>query len=226
MEPNEAEMEALLQFAPMQSSVDEGFWHRLSSLKLNKLGIDDSPIPLFGFYAPCSHSQVSNHLTVLAESLPSELSEASLIPEPSRGNRNRCSVPGILYNTNTVESFHALDKSDLLKKEAAKIWDDILTGKAVEDCSVLSTFLVISFADLKKWTFNYWFAFPALMLDPPATVVNLKPASQWFSAAEAESLSAACNEWRSSKSKTGIDLLISFPQTSGAISLVRSVVFS
>lgn len=74
-----------------------------------------------GFYAPCSHSQVSNYLTVLSESLPSELSEASLIPEPSRGNRNRCSVPGILYNTNTVESFHALDKLDLLKKEAAKV---------------------------------------------------------------------------------------------------------
>jgi len=152
-------MEALLQFAPMQSSVDEGFWHRLSSLKLNKLGIDDSPIPLFGpfslpfyeslyasilfsiifssafgfvhliecsdlilgFYAPCSHSQVSNHLTVLAESLPSDLSDAPLLPEPTRGNRNRCSVPGILYNTNTVESFHALDKHNLLKKEAAKV---------------------------------------------------------------------------------------------------------
>lgn len=43
-------MEPLLQFAPMQSSVDEGFWHRLSSLKLNKLGIDDSPIHIFGSY--------------------------------------------------------------------------------------------------------------------------------------------------------------------------------
>lgn len=200
--------EALLQFAPMQSSVDEGFWHRLSSLKLNKLGIDDSPIHIFGFYAPCSHSQVSNHLTVLAESLPSELSEASLIPEPSRGNRNRCSVPGILYNTNTVESFHALDKHSLLKKGAAKIWDDIISGKAVEDCSLLSRFLVISFADLKKWTFNYWFAFPALMLDPPATVVNLKPASHWFSVAEAESLSAACNEWRSSKSTADVPFFL------------------
>ncbi|KAK7404257.1 hypothetical protein VNO78_05000 [Psophocarpus tetragonolobus] len=201
-------MEALLQFAPMQSSVDEGFWHRLSSLKLNKLGIDDSPILICGFYAPCSHSQVSNHLTLLAESLASDSSETPLIPEPSRGNRNRSPIPGILYNTNTVESFHALDKHQLFNKEAAKIWDDILTGKAVEDCSLLSRFLVISFADLKNWTFNYWFAFPALMLHPPATVLNLKPASHWFTVPEAESLSAACNQWRSSKSTADVPFFL------------------
>ncbi|KAJ6738276.1 hypothetical protein OIU74_003264 [Salix koriyanagi] len=58
----------ILQFVPFNSLADEGFWHRLSSLKLNKYGIDDSPIPITGFYAPCSHSQVSNHLTLLAES--------------------------------------------------------------------------------------------------------------------------------------------------------------
>lgn len=74
-----------------------------------------------GFYAPCSHSQVSNHLTLLVESLPSESSESLLAPDSSRGNRNRCSVPGILYNTNTVESFHALDKQKLLKAEARKV---------------------------------------------------------------------------------------------------------
>ncbi|KAK7258209.1 hypothetical protein RIF29_32733 [Crotalaria pallida] len=204
----EKKKEPLLQFAPFQSSVDEGFWHRLSSLKLNKLGIDDSPLPLFGFYAPCSHSQVSNHLTLIAESLPSELSDASLTPQTSIGNRNRCSVPGILYNTNTVESFHALDKQKLLKEVAGKIWDDILTGKAVEDCSVLSRFLLISFADLKRWSFHYWFSFPALMLDPPATVVNLRPASQWLSTAEADSLAAACNEWRSSKSTADVPFFL------------------
>ncbi|KAF7840322.1 ubiquitin-like modifier-activating enzyme atg7 [Senna tora] len=195
---------SLLQFAPMQSLVDEGFWHRLSSLKLNKLGIDDSPIPINGFYAPCSRSQVSNHLTLLVESLPSEASESLLASDTSRGNRNRCSVPGILYNTNTVESFHALDKQNLLKAEARKIWDDIQTGKAVEDCAVLSRFLLISFADLKKWTFHYWFAFPALMLDPPATVNYLRPASKWLSKEEAESLSAACNEWRSTRSTADV----------------------
>lgn len=39
---------SMLKFAPFKSSVDEGFWHRLSSLKLNKFGIDDSPIPITG----------------------------------------------------------------------------------------------------------------------------------------------------------------------------------
>ncbi|WJZ96520.1 hypothetical protein VitviT2T_015198 [Vitis vinifera] len=199
---------AVLQFAPFQSSVDEGFWHRLSSLKLNKLGIDDSPISITGFYAPCSHSQVSNHLTLLAESLPPEPSEQSSTPPISRGNRNRCSVPGILYNTNTLESFHALDKQSLLKAEAEKIWNDIHSGRAEEDCSVLSRFLLISFADLKKWSFHYWFAFPALVLDPPATLVDLKPASQWFSLEEAESVSAACNEWRNSSSTADVPFFL------------------
>jgi hypothetical protein len=40
--------ESIVVFAQFQSVVDEGFWHRLSSLKLNKLGIDDSPIPITG----------------------------------------------------------------------------------------------------------------------------------------------------------------------------------
>ncbi|KAI9085501.1 hypothetical protein K1719_032568 [Acacia pycnantha] len=174
----------LLQFAPMQSLVDEGFWHRLSSLKLNKLGIDDSPIPINGFCAPCSHSQISNHLTLLAESLPCESSESLLAPDTSRGNRNKCSVPGILYNTNTVESFHALDKQNLLKAEASKIWEDIQTGKAVEDPAILSRFLLISFADLKKWTFHYCFS-----------VVEQR---------RGRILSTACNEWRNSRSTADV----------------------
>lgn len=192
------ESRSILQFAPFQSSVDEGFWHRLSSLKLDKLGIDDSPIPITGFYAPCSHPQVSNHLTLLAESLPSDSCQQSSVPASSRGNRNRCPVPGILYNTNTLESFYALDKQSLLKAEARKIWEDIHSGKAAEDSALLSRFLLISFADLKKWSFHYWFAFPALVLDPPATLVDLRSAAQWFNLEEAESVAAACNEWRNS----------------------------
>ncbi|GMP72200.1 hypothetical protein CsSME_00030309 [Camellia sinensis var. sinensis] len=41
---------SVLQFAPFQSAVDERFWHRLSSLKLNLFGSDDSPLSITGIY--------------------------------------------------------------------------------------------------------------------------------------------------------------------------------
>ncbi|KAI4304413.1 hypothetical protein MLD38_039927 [Melastoma candidum] len=169
----------ILQFAPFQNQVDEGFWHRLSSLKPNKLGIDDSPIPITGYYAPCSHAQLSNHLSLLSESLPPELSELA-----------------------------TLQPSTSMSVEAFEIWDDIHSGKAVEDSTVLSRFLVISFADLKRWSFYYWFAFPALVLEPAATLINIKPALQWLSTVEAESLSTSCNEWRNSSLTADVPLFL------------------
>ncbi|KAL9250109.1 Ubiquitin-like modifier-activating enzyme atg7-like protein, partial [Drosera capensis] len=200
---SESEMEAategevsgssILAFALFQSSIDEGFWHRLSSLKLNQWGTDESPVPITGFYAPCKHRQISNHLTLLSESLPAENGEQTFVH-----NRNRCAVPGILYNANKIEGFRALDRQLLLMAEAQKIWDDIHSGAAEKDPVLLSRFLLVTFADLKRWNFHYWFAFPALILHPPATVVNLKPAAKWFTPEEAESLSAACNQWRNS----------------------------
>lgn len=201
---NEKSERSILQFAPLQSSIDEGFWHRLSSLKLNQWGLDESAVPITGFFAPCSHPRVSNHLTLLSESLPSQTSEQSSSTMSTHTNRNRCAIPGTVYNMNTIEGFLGLDKQSLLKAEAEKILADIHAGRIEEDCTLLSRFLLISFADLKKWRFYYSLAFPALVLDPPATLVDLKPASECFSLKEAESLAAACNEWRSSSTTSGV----------------------
>nr|GFB67128.1 hypothetical protein [Tanacetum cinerariifolium] len=109
---------------------------------------------------------VTGYLTLLGESLPTEPSDDPLT-ETSRGNRNRCSSPGILYNTNTLEGFHALDKQGLLKSEAKKE-------------KQMRTVLCYR------------------VLDPPATLVDLRPASKWFTPEEAESVSTCCNEWRNS----------------------------
>ncbi|XP_022848052.1 ubiquitin-like modifier-activating enzyme atg7 isoform X2 [Olea europaea var. sylvestris] len=116
--------ETTLQFAPFQSAVEEGFWRSLSSLKLNKLWLDESPIPI---------------------------------------------------------------------------------------------------TDLIKWSFYYWFAFPALMLDPPATSVMLKPASHLFSLEEAESLAVACNEWHNLSSTTDIPFFLVSIDTN-SIATVRHLI--
>ncbi|KAG0456151.1 hypothetical protein HPP92_023939 [Vanilla planifolia] len=210
----------ILRFIAFQSSVDEGFWRRLSSLKLDTLGLDQSPIPIIGFYAPCSHAQVPMPLKLMAESFPNQPSEGSPSVQTSLGNRNRCPIPGTLYNTNTLESFHSIDKDALLKLEAKRIFDDIMSGKADEDCVLLSRFLLISFADLKRWTFRYWVGFPALSLEPPATLVNIQPASVAFSFEEAKSLSLACNEWRNSNLTSAVPFFLVYI-TSNAHAFIR-----
>lgn len=48
-----------------------------------------------------------------------------------------------------------------------QIWEAIQDGTIYSVPSLLSSFAIISFADLKKYRFTYWFAFPALHSDPP-----------------------------------------------------------
>ena len=39
-----------LQYAPFSSSLDAGFWHKLSQLKLDVFGLDDTEREIHGFY--------------------------------------------------------------------------------------------------------------------------------------------------------------------------------
>lgn len=88
-------------------------------------------------------------------------------------------VLGSLKNFNTIEDFKAADKAALFNAEAQKvwsfyistsyislipqIWDHILASR---DTSSLNRFLIIAFADLKKYKYYYWFAFPAFAAKP------------------------------------------------------------
>jgi ubiquitin-like modifier-activating enzyme ATG7 len=47
------------------------------------------------------------------------------------------------------------------------VWDAINDGSIYSCPSLLSSFVVLSFADLKSYKFSYWFAFPAIHSDPP-----------------------------------------------------------
>ena len=53
-----------------------------------------------------------------------------------------------------------------------KTWDAINDGTIYSCPSLLASFVVLSFADLKKYRFHYWFAFPAFVADPPWTAAE------------------------------------------------------
>lgn len=108
------------------------------------------------------------------------------------GVNRDCSVPagmtrakGYIKNVNTIEEFKNTDKSAMITDAGrqvrlqpaqmtlfvliltgAQIWEAIQDGTIYSVPSLLSSFAVLSFADLKKYRFTYWFAFPALHSDP------------------------------------------------------------
>jgi hypothetical protein len=70
--------------------------------------------------------------------------------------------------------------------QATKIWEQALSTR---DASVLTSFMLISFADLKKYKYYYWFAFPAFVAKPAWEIPNgLSPASDHFSSESASIL--------------------------------------
>lgn len=67
---------------------------------------------------------------------------------------------------NTIEDFKQTDKAAMLQTAGRQIWDAIKDGTIYSIPSLLSSLTILSFADLKKYRFTYWFAFPALHSDP------------------------------------------------------------
>ena len=57
-------------------------------------------------------------------------------------------------------------------KYILKIQNAVQTGQALKNPNELGSFLLLTFADLKKYKFYYWFGFPALMPSEPWTLLH------------------------------------------------------
>ena len=71
-------------------------------------------------------------------------------------------MTGIFKNFNTIEEF----KSTETKKEIFNSVVDSIIASFETDSPDLNPFLLVTFADLKKYVYHYWFAFPALVAKP------------------------------------------------------------
>jgi len=84
-------------------------------------------------------------------------------------------VHGIFKNFNTIEEFRATDpKKELFNQ----LTDSVSPCRArlslmlqilesfKTDSPNLNPFLLVTFADLKRYVYHYWFAFPALVSKP------------------------------------------------------------
>ena len=181
-----------LQFQPFSGAADASFWKELARLKVDRFGLSDAAVPLRGYWGVARRG--AEHLARLFVDGASFPDEAGALPAGGRAG-SECGAPGVLHNVNTAEDFKSFDKRALLAAQGERLWAALLPpaaaggdegagalSAAMLDPSQLAPFTLLTFADLKKHTFLYWFAFPAL---PPAAAAPLRLAAPLATAAEA-----------------------------------------
>ncbi|GAB7360791.1 hypothetical protein MBLNU230_g0778t1 [Neophaeotheca triangularis] len=167
---------APLLYAPWTSDVELAFYSTLASLKINHDKLDSSARKCLGLYqinhkdAPERSARMEIHGTALTTDeyvrLPLHSRRAKYISLASRSPGGYYRAEGIIRNFNTAEEFKSVDKAAFIEQAGRTIWDAINDGTIYSCPSLLASFAAICFADLKKYKFNYHFAFPALHSDP------------------------------------------------------------
>ncbi|KAJ3156593.1 Autophagy protein 7 [Geranomyces variabilis] len=193
---------SLLQFDPLASAVDPTFWHALSKKKIEVYRLSDAqqeisaqyqvPAPKHSRLAAAAPAAATPEVSVAAsKNVPAarlSFSARSFGDVSTTAASPSCTSPGVLRNTNTIEEFKMLDKAIALKEVTEQIWADINSGAAVNNPSLLTRFLLVTFADLKKYRFYYWFAFPALLPEEPVRVSRVVPIADVYSDAQIAAL--------------------------------------
>ena len=148
----------VLQFLPFSSSLDPGFWHELGKRKLEEYQLREDPVPIRGIYG--NYRMIQTPFLSLDYDAFDVQSQPPGLDFPS---------PGLLRNVNTIASFKKIDKKELLDSCGRLILENIKNRESFKNPSLLTSFLLLTYADLKKYRFNYWFGFPALSPSSPFT---------------------------------------------------------
>ncbi|TMW67127.1 hypothetical protein Poli38472_012243 [Pythium oligandrum] len=167
-----------LRFQPWQSAPDVSFWQKLAALKLDTFQLSDQAQDLVAYFTPGRSATVPARLTVDESSFVT----SGQTTEPVDRVRYEWTAPGVLYNTNTLEDFKNLDKSAVLQKAGERVLTLLDDPNASLDA--LNTFVLVTFADLKKHSFLYWFGFPALATSTPLISKAPAPVSSVLSTSE------------------------------------------
>ncbi|XP_075406144.1 ubiquitin-like modifier-activating enzyme ATG7 [Tenrec ecaudatus] len=203
-----------LQFAPFSSALDVGFWHELTQKKLNEYRLDETPKDIKGYYYNGDSAGLPTRLTLEYSAFDTNT------PTPARC----CPAVGTLYNTNTLESFKTADKKLLLEQAANEIWESIKSGAALENPVLLNKFLLLTFADLKKYHFYYWFCYPALCLPESIPLIQgPEGLHQRFSPKQIQALEHAYDDLCHTEGVTALPyFLIKYDENTVLVSLLKN----
>nr|CRZ25880.1 BMA-ATG-7 [Brugia malayi] len=142
-----------VKFVSFTTFVDPLFWDELGMRKLNDWKLDEQPHSITATY--CNQDPGTSN-TRLSISFDAFLAK-------SEWNKNVVPVNGLVLAVNTHETFKNLDRKQILCNAAQKVKKCIESLDWLEKPSLLNTFYLTVYPDLKKYTFRYWNCIPALL---------------------------------------------------------------
>ncbi|KAI5285404.1 Autophagy protein 7, partial [Ascosphaera aggregata] len=167
-----------MQYTPFLTDIELPFYTSLASLKIDTDKLNVSARKVLGLY------QIRTN----------DSPEASCRMQIHGHALTRDEAEGMIKNVNTLEDYRNEDKNALLQQAARTMWDAINDGTIYSCPSLLVSFVVISFADLKKYKFWYWFGYPAFHSSPNWTPIpwcDCESSSPTTTAAAAAAAAAA-----------------------------------
>ncbi|XP_066145720.1 ubiquitin-like modifier-activating enzyme ATG7 [Euwallacea fornicatus] len=160
-----------LIYQQLASFVNPSFWSKLTDLKLNVDKLDETERHLWGYFPLIRATEVPYPFLEV---------DSTSFNEEFNGQNTYIPFEGKIINKNTIEQFKECNKGELLNSVGTNIYQLISNSAALERPSVLNSFLIISFADLKKYHYYYWFAFPVIH-NLVIEVLNISGISKNFS---------------------------------------------
>ncbi|OMH81738.1 Ubiquitin-like modifier-activating enzyme ATG7 [Zancudomyces culisetae] len=170
-----------IQFEPIKTTITPQFWTELMSFKLYDAKLDSQKVEIKGWYEGGRYKRLKAVLKPTAATSTSstnkdqyniyeapatvslqEFHSDSATSRDKKAQGWQC-ICGDLYNTNTIEEFLKLDRNNLMKEYTKQIQQDIESGRATKDPSLLFRFIATTFADLKKYKFYYWLGYPSIV---------------------------------------------------------------
>lgn len=140
------------------------FWSELSRRKLVQYRLSEGPFEISATYSCGS-----------AAGLPA-LANLDIASFGNAGGGLRtpdsCVLQGVLYLPNSMADMKKIDKAEVMRASGERMWQAVCDMRAVKDPSLLNRFLALIYVDLKKYTFCYWFGFPAARLPEEVTVTQ------------------------------------------------------
>jgi ubiquitin-like modifier-activating enzyme ATG7 len=159
-----------VKFLPFSSTVESAFWVHYCHMKLETIQLKEDPISI---RASVDSAAGGNGASNSSNRL--QLRESSLKADDFPLLNDTVACHGTLIGYNTLEAFQKVDKNAILRDVfVQQFFDDSepsssssSSGGPAPSVDALTSFVLLTFADLKQHKVLYWFGFPALLTKTP-----------------------------------------------------------